>query len=106
GGGTKDFYGGALQGEPLDTREYRGIVGYEATELVITARCGTPLAEVKAALAENRQWLPFEPPAFGDAATIGGVVAAGLSGPGRAAAGAVRDYVLGAAMIDAQGRPL
>jgi glycolate oxidase FAD binding subunit len=106
GGGTKDFYGGALQGQALDTREYRGIVGYEATELVITARCGTPLAELQAALAENRQWLPFEPPAFGDGATVGGVVAAGLSGPGRAAAGAVRDYVLGAAMIDAQGRAL
>ncbi|MFP5406552.1 MAG: glycolate oxidase subunit GlcE, partial [Gammaproteobacteria bacterium] len=71
-----------------------------------TARAGTPLADIEAALAENNQWLPFEPPAFGGAATIGGVVAAGLSGPGRQWAGAARDFVLGAAMLDAQGRAL
>ena len=110
GGGSKDFYGNAPRGEPLDTREYRGIVDYEPTELVITARCGTPLAEIEAALAERGQWLPFEPPAFGAGqasdATIGGVVAAGLSGPGRQAAGAVRDFVLGAALVDARGRAL
>jgi glycolate oxidase FAD binding subunit len=106
GGGTKDFYGGALRGEVLDTREYRGIVSYEPTELVLTARCGTPLAEIEAALAGRGQWLPFEPPAFGAAATLGGVVAAGLSGPGRQSAGAVRDFVLGAAMIDARGQAL
>ncbi len=90
----------------LDTREYRGIVAYEPTELVITARCGTPLAEIEATLAGKDQWLPFEPPAFGEGATIGGVVAAGLSGPGRQWAGAVRDFVLGAAMLDSQGRAL
>jgi glycolate oxidase FAD binding subunit len=106
GGGTKDFYGCEPRGEVLDTREYRGIVSYEPTELVITARCGTPLAEIEAALADKGQWLPFEPPAFGEGATVGGMVAAGLSGPGRQAAGAVRDFVLGAAMLDAQGRAL
>lgn len=106
GGGTKDFYGCAARGELLDTREYRGIVAYEPTELVITARCGTPLAEIDAALAERGQWLPAEPPAFGDGATIGGAVAAGLSGPGRQSAGALRDLVLGVALIDARGRPL
>lgn len=106
GGGSKDFYGGALRGDPLDTREYRGIVDYEPTELVITARCGTPLAEIETALAERGQWLPFEPPAFGAGATIGGVVATGLSGPGRQAGGAVRDFVLGASMVDARGRAL
>jgi len=106
GGGTKDFYGCEPRGEALDTREYRGIVSYEPTELVVTARCGTPLADVEAALAEKGQWLPFEPPAFGDGATVGGMVAAGLSGPGRQAVGAVRDFVLGAAMLDAQGRAL
>lgn len=109
GSGSKDFYGNTPQGELLETAEYRGIVDYEPTELVITARCGTPLAELEAALAERGQWLPFEPPAFaahGGGATIGGVVAAGLSGPGRQAAGAVRDYVLGAAMIDARGNAL
>ncbi len=106
GGGTKDFHGGALRGEVLDTREYTGIVSYEPTELVLTARCGTPLAQIEAALAERGQWLPFEPPAFGVGATIGGVIAAGLSGPGRQSAGAVRDFVLGAAMIDARGQAL
>ena len=106
GGGTKDFYGQPAQGRVLDTRDYRGIVAYEPTELVITARCGTPLVELEAALATNGQWLPFEPPVFGDGATVGGMVAAGLSGPGRQAAGAVRDFVLGAAMLDGHGRVL
>ncbi|MFA7665431.1 MAG: glycolate oxidase subunit GlcE [Burkholderiaceae bacterium] len=106
GSGSKDFYGCPLQGVPLDTGEYRGVVAYEPTELVITARCGTPLAELEAALAERGQWLPFEPPAFGGAATVGGMVAAGLSGPGRMSAGAVRDFVLGAALVDGQGKVL
>ncbi|MBW7923201.1 MAG: glycolate oxidase subunit GlcE [Burkholderiaceae bacterium] len=111
GGGTKDFYGeaptgGAPTGEALDLRALRGIVSYEPTELVIQARCGTPLAEVEEALAAHRQMLAFEPPAFGDAATIGGVVAAGLSGPRRASAGSARDFVLGATVVDAQARVL
>ena len=106
GGGTKDFYGETPSGEPLDVTGYRGIVSYEPTELVVTARCGTPLAEVEAALAEKGQMLAFEPPAFGESATIGGVVACGLSGPRRASAGAARDFVLGASMIDAEGRAL
>jgi glycolate oxidase FAD binding subunit len=106
GGGTKDFYGQSLAGEVLDLRAHAGIVAYDPTELVITARCGTPLAEVEAALAAERQMLPFEPPHFGAAATIGGVVAAGLSGPRRAAAGAVRDFVLGVRMMDGHGAEL
>ncbi|MCZ7561135.1 MAG: glycolate oxidase subunit GlcE [Burkholderiaceae bacterium] len=106
GGGTKDFYGEAPAGELLDMRGYRGIVSYEPTELVITARCGTPLAEVQATLAERRQMLAFEPPSFGAAATVGGVVAAGLSGPRRASAGAARDFVLGVTLLDAGGRAL
>lgn len=103
GGGSKAFYGEPLQGQTLSLTGYRGIVSYEPTELVVTARCGTPLAEIEAALAQERQALAFEPPAFGAAATIGGVVAAGLSGPARAAVGAVRDFVLGTVMIDANG---
>jgi glycolate oxidase FAD binding subunit len=103
GAGSKDFYGQALEGEVLDTRAHRGIVSFEPTELVVTARCGTPLAELEAELAGQRQMLAFEPPAFGDAATVGGMVAVGLSGPRRAAAGAVRDYVLGVTMVDASG---
>ena len=109
GGGSKDFYGGAHRGEVLDVSGHRGILAYEATELVITARAGTPLAEIEAALAQQGQMLAFEPPHFGAAAssaTIGGVVAAGLSGPRRATAGAVRDYVLGVRLLDGQGREL
>ncbi len=106
GGGSKEFYGESPVGEPLDMRGYRGIVAYEPSELVITARCGTPLAEVEAALAERAQMLAFEPPAFGAAATLGGVVAAGLSGPRRASAGAARDFVLGASLLDTSGQVL
>jgi glycolate dehydrogenase FAD-binding subunit len=106
GGGSKDFYGGPASGEVLDTRGYAGIADYEPTELVVTARCGTPLAELEAALAARGQMLAFEPPHFGAGATLGGCVAAGLSGPRRAAAGAVRDFVLGARLVDGRGREL
>jgi len=106
GGGSKDFYGGAPRGEVLDTRAHAGIVDYEPTELVVTARCGTPLAELESALAAEGQMLAFEPPHFGGGATLGGCVAAGLSGPRRAAAGAVRDFVLGARLLDGRAREL
>ena len=106
GGGSKDFYGQALSGELFDTREYAGLAAYEPTELVVTARCGTPLAELEAALAEKGQSLAFEPPHFGPAATVGGCLAAGLAGPRRARVGAVRDFVLGVKLIDGQGRLL
>ena len=106
GGGSKTFYGGPAQGEPLDVRDHRGIVSYEPTELVVTARAGTPLEELEAVLAERRQGLAFEPPAFGGAATVGGVLAAGLSGPGRPSRGAVRDFVLGVKVLDGEGRVL
>ncbi len=103
GGGSKDWYGQALQGEVFDTRAYRGIVAYDPTELVITARCGTPLAEIEAELAERNQMLAFEPPHFGPDSTIGGVVASGLSGPRRQAVGAVRDFVLGVTLMAGRG---
>lgn len=106
GGGTKDWYGQRLDGEVLDTRAYAGIIDYEPTELVITARCGTPLAEIEAALAARNQMLAFEPPHFGPGATVGGVVASALSGPRRASAGALRDYVLGAVLMDGHGERL
>ncbi|MDP2809218.1 MAG: glycolate oxidase subunit GlcE [Rhodocyclaceae bacterium] len=115
GGGSKDFYGGPLSGEVLDTRGHSGVVSYEPTELVITARCGTPLAELESALAARRQFLACEPPNFGHAtaggaivggATIGGAVAAGLSGPRRATAGSLRDFVLGVRTMDGEGRVL
>jgi glycolate oxidase FAD binding subunit len=106
GAGTKDFYGERLEGEPLDLRTYRGIVDYEPSELVLTARCGTPLSEIEQALAERGQFLAFEPPALGGDPTIGGVIAAGLSGPRRMYVGAARDFVLGATLLGADGELL
>jgi glycolate oxidase FAD binding subunit len=109
-GGTKDFYGNAARGETFDPRAHAGIVDYEPTELVVTARAGTPLAELESALDARGQMLPFEPPHFGAGATVGGCVAAGLAGPRRASFGAtyggVRDFILGAKLIDGRGRLL
>jgi glycolate oxidase FAD binding subunit len=106
GGGSKDFYGNEPHGELLDTRGHSGIVAYEPTELVVTARCGTLLADLEKMLFEQGQFLAFEPPNFGLSATLGGCVAAGLSGPRRASAGALRDYVLGLKIVDGRGRLL
>ena len=106
GGGTKDFLGRITQAERFDISGHRGIVTYEPTELVLSARGGTPLAEVKAALDEQRQMLAFEPPAFGQAATIGGTISAGLSGPARPYAGAARDFVLGTRVLNGKGEAL
>jgi glycolate oxidase FAD binding subunit len=106
GGGSKDWYGQKLQGEVLDTGSYSGIVSYDPTELVITARAGTLLAEVESALGQNNQMLAFEPPYFGPDATVGGMVASGLSGPRRQHVGAVRDFVLGAVLMDGKGEVL
>ena len=118
GGNTKAFYGHAAQGEPLYTSGLRGITSYEPTELVVTVRAGTPLAELEAVLAEQGQCLAFEPPRFAVTApgaaggereasgTVGGMVAAGLSGPSRAAVGSVRDHVLGATLLNGKGEVL
>ncbi len=106
GGGTKAFYGGLPQGEPLDVRPLSGVSSYEPSELVVTARAGTPLAELEAALAEKGQCLPFEPPRFSEGGTIGGMVAAGLAGPARAAVGGVRDYVLGTTLLNGRAEVL
>jgi glycolate oxidase FAD binding subunit len=106
GSGSKDFYGNAPVGEVLDTRAYAGIVDYDPTELVLTARAGTSLADVERTMAEAGQMLAFEPPRFGPDATLGGTIAAGLSGPRRPYAGAVRDYVLGVRMLDGNGADL
>lgn len=106
GGGSKSFYGGVVIGEPLDVRPYHGIIEYEPRELVLTARAGTPLAEVEATMAAENQMLPFEPPHFAPGSTIGGTVAAGLSGPRRPYTGAVRDFVLGARIVNGRGEDL
>ena len=126
GGGSKAFYGNACVGEGLATTAFAGVIDYQPKELVLTARAGTPLAEIETLLAENKQMLAFEPPHFNvsrvnsDAqtgegtnavprpgyATLGGCVATGLSGPRRPYAGSVRDFVLGVRMIDGTGQPL
>ena len=106
GGGTKEFYGRRVDGEIVDTRELCGIVDYEPTELVITARGGTPLDDVDAALASANQMLACEPPRFAPGTTLGGAVAAGLSGPRRPYAGAVRDFILGVRVVDGTGAAL
>ncbi len=85
---------------------HQGIVTYEPTELVITARSGTPLSAIEAALAGERQMLGFEPPRFGDGATLGGTIACGFSGPRRPFAGAARDFVLGVKMINGKAEVL
>jgi glycolate oxidase FAD binding subunit len=129
GGSTKAWYGHRVEGAALDLRAHTGIVDYEPSELVITARAGTPLREIESLLASRRQMLAFEPPHFApmtgamrpstdnDAisramasamrgATLGGCIASGLSGPRRMAAGSARDFVLGARLIDGRGQHL
>jgi len=106
GSGSKDFYGLVLIGEVLDARTLTGIVDYEPTEMVMTARAGTPLRAVEKALAEGGQMLAFEPPHFGPDATLGGCIACGFSGPRRAAMGSARDFVLGARIVNGLGEEL
>ena len=105
GSNSKSFYGRQVadNSQVLDISGYQGIVSYEPTELVITARAGTPLSEIEAVLAEQGQMLGFEPPYFADNATLGGTVACGLSGPRRPYAGSVRDFVLGTKMLNGEG---
>ncbi|SBT05678.1 glycolate oxidase FAD binding subunit [Candidatus Accumulibacter aalborgensis] len=103
GGGSKTFYGGPEEGEPFAVGAYSGIVAYEPTELVVTARAGTPLVELAAVLAEKGQWLAFEPPYYAPSATVGGMLACALSGPRRQAVGAVRDFVLGVKVLNGLG---
>lgn len=106
GSNSKAMLGNPVAGELIDTRSHSGIISYDPAELVLTARAGTPLAEIEAVLAEAGQMLPWEPPHLGPAATVGGTVAAGLSGPRRPWAGAVRDHVLGSRVITGHGKLL
>ncbi|WLG92721.1 glycolate oxidase subunit GlcE [Pseudomonas cucumis] len=106
GGNTKSFLGREVAGEILDTRAHCGIVSYDPTELVISVRAGTPLSELFAALDAKGQMLPCEPPSFGEGATVGGMIAAGLSGPRRPWSGSVRDFVLGTRVISGLGTHL
>ena len=106
GGGTKSWYGNSNKFAKLNTRTYSGILEYQPEELVITACAGTPLKEIEAALKDKNQVLAFEPPHFGEHATFGGAIAAGLAGPGRISVGNFRDFVLGARILDGKGRDL
>jgi len=106
GGGTKSWYGNHNSNTKLDTRPYSGILEYQPEELVITACAGTPLREIEAALKEKNQVLAFEPPHFGEHATFGGAIAAGLAGPGRISVGNFRDFVLGTRILDGKGQDL
>jgi glycolate oxidase FAD binding subunit len=103
GGGTKDFYGEAPRGDVLDVRSLVGTIDHEPTELVVTAPAGMTLTDLEATLAERNQCLPFEPPRFAPGSTVGGMVAAGLSGPSRAAAGSLRDHLLGVTLVSGSG---
>jgi glycolate oxidase FAD binding subunit len=106
GGGTKSWYGNPNNHAKLNTRSYSGILEYQPEELVITACAGTPLKEIEAVLKEKNQVLAFEPPHFGENATFGGAIAAGLAGPGRITVGNFRDFVLGARILDGKGQDL
>jgi glycolate dehydrogenase FAD-binding subunit len=109
GGNSKSFYGRSAPSAPAERLEvsgHSGVLNYEPTELVITARAGTPLREIEELLEENGQMLPFEPPAFSENASIGGTIACNLSGPRRAYAGAARDFLLGCKIINGKGEIL
>lgn len=106
GGGSKSFYGRKISAIPLSVAAYSGVINYEPSELLITARAGTPLREIEELLDAHGQMLGFEPPSFSDTATLGGTIACGISGPRRPYAGAVRDFVLGVTMINGKGEIL
>eukprot|EP01084_Bolivina_argentea_P175479 303874_1 len=106
GSNSKAFLGRPVTGQTLDVRCHRGIVNYDPTELVITARAGTPLVAIEAALESAGQMLPCEPPHYGEEATWGGMVACGLAGPRRPWSGSVRDFVLGTRIITGAGKHL
>jgi glycolate oxidase FAD binding subunit len=106
GGASKDWFGNATSPHTLSTKSYQGILDYQAEELVITACAGTPITEIEDALTQKNQMLPFEPPHFGQHATFGGVIAAGLAGPARISTGNLRDFVLGTRLMDGRGEDL
>lgn len=106
GSNSKHFYGRQIEGQTVDVSQHCGILSYEPTELVITARAGTPVIEIQQALAEKGQQLPFEPPLFADTATFGGTIACGFSGSTRPYVGAARDFVLGVKCINGEGKML
>ena len=105
-GDTRAWYGNRVEGEEIDVSGHSGIIDYQPSELVVRVRAGTRLAELEDALRASRQMLAFEPPRHGEASTIGGAIACGLSGPRRAACGSARDFMLGATVINGRGERL
>jgi glycolate oxidase FAD binding subunit len=111
GAGTKRAFGRPVEAEvEVALSGLQGIRLYEPAELVMSAKAGTPLAEIEARLADNRQQLAFEPPDYGallggapGRATIGGVIACNLSGPRRIKSGAARDHFLGVQAVTGRG---
>jgi glycolate oxidase FAD binding subunit len=103
GGNSKSFYGRSTQGEVLSVSGHQGIIDYTPSELVISARAGTTLSDLESVLEQQGQMLAFEPPHFGDNATLGGTIACALSGPRRPYAGAARDFVLGVNCVNGKG---
>ncbi|MEZ0348625.1 MAG: FAD-binding protein [Thermus sp.] len=105
GGGTKPALSAPREGEvSLNLSGLSGILEYTPEEFVFTAWAGTPIAEVEEALRAHGQYLPFHPPLKGKGATLGGTVAAGLSGPLRHRYGGLRDFLLGVRFVDGEGR--
>jgi len=106
GGGSKAFYGRAVSGRALELGDHSGVLSYEPSELVIKARAGTRLQDIEQLLDAQQQMLAFEPPQFSTNSTLGGAIAAGLSGPRRPFAGAARDFVLGTGLINGKAEQL
>jgi len=106
GNNSKYFYGQKIEGQALNVAGHQGIVSYEPTELVVTARAGTTIKEIQQTLAAKGQQLAFEPPCFADNATLGGTIACGFSGASRPFVGAARDFVLGVKCINGEGKLL
>lgn len=100
GASKRHLLGRDCGADALDVSGHRGILDYQPAELVLTARAGTPLADIIDALDEHRQILPFEPPTFGRRATLGGTLACNLNGPARPWGGSIRDAVLGLQLIN------
>jgi len=106
GGDSKQFIGNETSGELISTQQHKGVISYDASELVCTVRSGTTLNEIRQTLDEQNQMLAFEPPAFTENTTIGGTIACNSSGPARAYSGAARDFVLGSKIINGKGEIL
>ena len=100
GARSHDFLlGDFAERDAIDMTSHHGIIDYQPSELTLTARAGTPLNDIRVALAEQRQRLPTDFPQHSESATLGGAVAIGYTGSGRPFLGAIRDHVLGVHLL-------